>query len=104
MLSVRIRREASGSCCGNPAGRSKGARSKLGEAFLDALLADFTERGVEAINRVREHDPGAYLRIIASLIPREVVGADAAPLFENVAVTFVNANATKSGLPLINAS
>lgn len=55
MLSVRIRREASGSCCGNPAGRSKGARSKLGEAFLDALLADFTERGVEAINRVREH-------------------------------------------------
>ncbi len=89
---------------GNPAGRPKGARSKLGEAFLDALLIDFTEHGMDAIRRVCEDDPGTYIRIVASLLPKEVTGADAAPLFENVTVTFVNANATKSGLPLINAS
>jgi hypothetical protein len=31
---------------GNPAGRPKGARNKLGEAFLDALYDDFKVHGV----------------------------------------------------------
>jgi len=52
-------------------------------------LDDFDEHGMDAIRRVCEDDPGAYLRIIASLLPKEVTGAEAAPLFENVTVTFV---------------
>jgi hypothetical protein len=35
---------------GNP-GRPKGSRNKLGEAFLDALHADWQEHGTEAIAR-----------------------------------------------------
>lgn len=62
---------------GNPAGRPKGARQKLGEAFLDALLADFVKavgqgQGVDAIQKMRDTDPGAYAKMIASLLPKEI--------------------------------
>jgi len=76
----------------------------LGEAFLDALLADFIEHGIDAIDRVRESDPGAYIRIIASLLPREVNAENGEPLFQNVTITFVGADATKSRVPSIRAA
>lgn len=57
---------------GNPAGRPQGARSKLGEAFLEAMLADFQKHGVGAIERVRQEKPDQYLKVIASLLPREL--------------------------------
>lgn len=56
---------------GNP-GRPKGSRNKLGEAFTQALLADFEREGMAAIERTREEDPGAYLRVIASVVPKEL--------------------------------
>ncbi len=52
---------------GNPAGRPKGARSKLSEAFLGKLLDDFNVHGVEAIEALRRSDPKAYLHIIAAI-------------------------------------
>src|SRR5689334_11638374 len=64
---------------GNPAGRPKGARSKLGEAFTQALYADFTEHGKAVIERVRQEDPAQYVRVVASLLPKEVK-IDSAPL------------------------
>src|SRR5215210_5488649 len=57
---------------GNPAGRPKGSRNKLGEDFIAALYADFQEHGPATIERAREQDPAAYLRIIAGLLPKEV--------------------------------
>ena len=57
---------------GNPAGRPKGARSKLGEAFLAAMLADWEEHGVSVIERVRLDKPDVYLKVAASLLPREL--------------------------------
>lgn len=57
---------------GNPAGRPKGSKNKLSEAFVDALYADWQERGPEAIRRCAEEDPAAYLRIIASIIPKDI--------------------------------
>ena len=57
---------------GNPKGRPKGARSKLGEAFLDAMLTDFEAHGVAAIVKVREEKPDAYLRVVADLLPKDV--------------------------------
>lgn len=59
---------------GNPAGRPKGARSKLGEAFVDALLKDWEENGVQAIIDMRDERPGDYVKVIASLLPKEVDG------------------------------
>lgn len=56
---------------GNPAGRPKGARNKLGEAFIEAMAADFEAHGVAAIQKTREEKPDVYVRVIASLLPRE---------------------------------
>src|SRR3954452_7302259 len=57
---------------GNPRGRPKGARNRLGEEFLAELYNAFVANGRAAIERVVEEDPAAFLRIIAGLIPKEV--------------------------------
>lgn len=57
---------------GNPAGRPKGARSKLGEQFLQALQQDFEQHGEAAIQYVRINRPDAYIKTIASLLPKQV--------------------------------
>ncbi|MCB8878269.1 DUF5681 domain-containing protein [Acidisoma silvae] len=56
---------------GNPRGRPKGSRHKLSEAFVAAVLADFNQHGAAVIEQVRSEDPVAYLRLIASLVPKE---------------------------------
>jgi hypothetical protein len=56
----------------NPAGRPKGSRNKLGEAFIAAIHDDFLLYGFKAIARVREEDPVAYVKVCAALLPREV--------------------------------
>jgi hypothetical protein len=58
---------------GNPAGRPRGARSKLGERFIEALAADFDEHGDAVIKLVRARDPVAYIKVIKDTLPREVV-------------------------------
>jgi hypothetical protein len=57
---------------GNPAGRPKGSRNKLGEEFISALHDDFKEHGVKAIQAVRAEKPDAYLKVIAAIVPKEV--------------------------------
>lgn len=57
---------------GNPAGRPLGARHKLGEAFIEALREDFEKEGKAAIVKVRTEKPDAYLKVIASLLPKDV--------------------------------
>lgn len=53
-------------------GRPIGARAKLGEAFLEALKEDFEAHGVAAVQKVREEKPDQYLKVIASLMPKDV--------------------------------
>lgn len=57
---------------GNPAGRPKGARNKLGEHFVSALQADFEEHGPAAIATVRAEKPADYLKVVASLLPKQI--------------------------------
>jgi len=57
---------------GNPAGRPKGARHKLGEAFLLALQKSFEEGGAEAIEKVKAEKPDQYLKVVASILPKEI--------------------------------
>lgn len=64
---------------GNPAGRPRGARSKLSERFLDALLKDFEKAseedaslGEKAIAAMRADKPNEYARMIASILAKEV--------------------------------
>jgi hypothetical protein len=53
-------------------GRPKGARSKLGEEFLKAMLADFEQNGAVVISTVREEKPDQYLKVVASILPKEI--------------------------------
>lgn len=57
---------------GNPSGRPVGARNKLGEAFIQALNDSFEEHGAETIETVRIEKPDQYLKVIASLCPKEL--------------------------------
>ena len=57
---------------GNPAGRPKGSRSKLGDDIITAFHADFTEHGEAVIEKVRKDRPDVYLRVIARLLPTEI--------------------------------
>lgn len=61
---------------GNPAGRPKGARAKLTEDFLRAMHEDFKEHGVEAVARVRQEKPDQYLKVVASILPKEIEASD----------------------------
>lgn len=57
---------------GNPAGRKKGSRNKLGEHFITALQADWEEHGAAAISTVRQERPHEYLKVVASILPKEL--------------------------------
>jgi hypothetical protein len=54
---------------GNPAGRPLGARSKLTEAFIAAVAAEFDRRGVDC---VRQLDARDFLYLAASLVPKKL--------------------------------
>ncbi len=58
---------------GNPHGRPRGCRNKLGELFLQALHQDFAEHGAEAIAECRVTNPTAYVRVVATLLPRDAL-------------------------------
>ena len=58
---------------GNPAGRPKGARSRLGEQFIQCLADDFEVHGEAVIEKVRTRDPVQYIKVISNILPREVL-------------------------------
>lgn len=53
-------------------GRPKGSRNKLAEAFVTDLLNDWEVGGASAIQTCRLEDPSTYLRVVASLVPKEL--------------------------------
>lgn len=50
----------------------KGSRNLISKAFIKALRDDFELHGATAIENCRIFDPAAYLRLIASLLPKEI--------------------------------
>jgi hypothetical protein len=52
-------------------GRMKGSRNLLSKAFIDALAKEFQEHGPEAIRIVRIERPHEFLKVVASLLPKE---------------------------------
>jgi|SRR5215470_17478100 len=52
-------------------GRTKGTRNKLGGAFLEKLLSEFEQYGEEAIRLCRVERPHEFLKIVASILPKE---------------------------------
>jgi hypothetical protein len=52
-------------------GRRKGSRDRISTALLEAIAEDFEKFGTEAVRITRAEKPTEYLRICASLLPRE---------------------------------
>ena len=60
---------------GNPKGAARNTRQhrdKLATHFLRAMASSFEEKGVAAIDEVIKNSPAEYLRVIASIIPKEL--------------------------------
>jgi hypothetical protein len=58
---------------GNPGGKPVGARNAISADFLKALAAHFRAHGEEAIERACKEDPLGYVRVVASILPKELV-------------------------------
>ncbi len=56
---------------GNPAGRPKGARNKLAEKFWADYAAAWEANGQAALSHVAANDPSTFVRVAASLMPKE---------------------------------
>jgi hypothetical protein len=56
---------------GNP-GKPKGSRNKLSEAFITDMQADWEQHGAATITKVRGDKPDVYLRVVASILPRDL--------------------------------
>ncbi len=69
---------------GNPAGRPKGARSILQEQFFKALQRDFEQHGVSVLEAMRAERPNEYAKMVASLMDKQMTGADGEQLFPDV--------------------
>jgi hypothetical protein len=54
-------------------GRPKGSRNRLASLVLSTLVADFAEHGAEALAKLRDKDPAAYLQTVLFLIPRQLI-------------------------------
>jgi hypothetical protein len=53
-------------------GRKVGSRNKLTESFVADLKACWERHGVDALERVARDQPEVLLKVIASLMPRDV--------------------------------
>jgi hypothetical protein len=52
-------------------GRPAGVRNRLSARFLEDLLEDWQAHGKSAIQLMRVEDPSAYVRVVASTLPKE---------------------------------
>ena len=53
-------------------GRARGVKNRLSHAFMTALVDDFEQHGAEAIRICRVEKPNEYVRVVASLMPKEL--------------------------------
>src|SRR5262249_9842513 len=59
---------------GNPhwAGRQKGSRNKINQAYIDAFCREFEKHGEAVFAHVREKMPHVWLKLAAELQPKQV--------------------------------
>jgi hypothetical protein len=56
----------------NGGGRPRGSRSRLGEAFVSDLYAEWQHSGAGALKTVAQEDPVQFVKVVASVLPREL--------------------------------
>ena len=79
---------------GNPLGSRAKCRFRLSEAFVRGLWRDFQKHGPEAIAEVREKRPQDYLKIVASLVPRQLPSDDGEVVIGALIFNGINDDAT----------
>lgn len=57
----------------NPMGKGGHSVDKLSRKFIAELGESFNKHGPETIETLRVNDPSAYIRVIAGLMPKNVV-------------------------------
>ncbi len=57
---------------GNPFGRPKGAKDKLTNIFWTDVFSVWELGGRPALEKVMADDPSTFVRVVASLMPKEV--------------------------------
>lgn len=57
---------------GNPAGRPLGSRNRLADSFVTDLRDCWEVHGRDALERVARDEPATLLKVVASLMPRDI--------------------------------
>ena len=57
-------------------GRQAGSKNKLHAKVFDSLLKEWEEHGDEVLRIVRMEKPDVWLRVVTSVLPREVMFTD----------------------------
>lgn len=57
----------------NPHGRPRHTREALGTRFVIALSEVFEAKGKKALNYLADNDPATFVRVCASLMPKELL-------------------------------
>ena len=57
----------------NYGGRGPGTPNKFSKAFLHDVSKKWAQHGADVLEEVRRDDPGLFLRVCASLIPKELL-------------------------------
>ena len=98
---------------GNPAGRPKGARHKIAEAFLKDFLSEWETSGPAALQRLATSEPATFVKLAADLAVPAIKASgrenssDAGVLFDAasfVAGALVGRSNAGHALPLPNRS
>jgi len=58
---------------GNPAGRPKGSRHKLGSDFLLDLQEIWATQGKAVLQEARDEKPMEFAKMVASILPKELL-------------------------------
>lgn len=58
---------------GNPNGRPKGCRNKLGEQFLLDLQTLWESEGADVLREARAEKPMEFAKMVAGLLPKELL-------------------------------
>jgi hypothetical protein len=79
---MTMNRDAQGRILPGSGGRQPGSRNKLQAEFLDELAKAFAVSGPGVIKIVIAEKPVEFLKIIASVLPREFLMPETGPLSE----------------------
>jgi hypothetical protein len=65
---------------GNPNGRPTAARQRFTQSFLTDLASTWQKQGKPCLDKLAKTDPATFVRVCASLIPKEVKLEASSPL------------------------